>query len=157
MGIVDLLAEVKRGVKFLDNRKWAMATATTCLLVSSAMLAALCADWYKTSWGIGAFDRLSREAGLCGVGIYDRVYWESGGYTHLHRNVPMVPVESATDLTQDASFFNALIAPLDAPEVPSEFRQLQCWKGVCLLERPGTCAATPADKELNAYLRRVGL
>ena len=157
MGVVDLLAEMKRGVKFLDNRKWVAAIGAMRLLGSSAMLAAQCADWYKTSWGIGAFDRLSREAGLCGVGIYDRIYWESGGYTHLHRDVPMVQVGSAAELAQDAPIFNALIAPLNAPGVPSEFRQLQCWKGVCLLERPGTCAVTPADRELNAYLRRIGL
>ncbi len=157
MGVVDLLAEVKRGMEFLNNRGWVVAIGASCLLVSSAMLAAQCADWYKTSWGTGAFDRLSGEANLCGVGIYQRIWWESGGYTHLHRDVPLFQVGSGPELTQDTPFFNALIAPLNATGVPSEFMQLQCWKGVCLLERPGTCAAAPADKELNAYLKKVGL
>lgn len=156
MGVVDLLTEVKWGVKFLGNRRWVVATGAGCILLSSAMLAAECANWHQTSWGVGAFDRLSRQASLCGVGIYDRVWWESGGYTHLHREVPIVQVESAAELSQDAPFFNALIAPLHSPGVPVEFTRLQCWKGACLLERTGTCVAPPPDKELNAYLKRIG-
>jgi hypothetical protein len=156
MGVVDLLAEVKRGARFLSNPRWVVAIGVTCFLGSSAMLAAQCADWCKTSWGDGAFDRLSREADLCGVGIYDRFWWESGGYTHLHRDVPIVQVGSAAELAQAAPHFNALIAPRDSPGVPSGFTQLQCWKGVCLLERGGTCTAPKADEELNGYLRKIG-
>lgn len=147
MGVVDLLAEFKkRGAKFLDNPRWVVAIGAACLLGSSAMLAAQCADWYKTSWGTGAFDRLSREANLCGVGIYERSWTESGGYTHLHRHVPIVQVGSAAELAQDAPTFNALIAPGNSPDIPSGFTQSQCWKGVCLFERGGTCAATVAGR-----------
>ncbi len=156
MGVVDLLAEIKRGVRFLDNPRWVVAIGVAFLLGSSAMLAAQCTDWYKTPWGIGAFDRLSREPGLCGVGIYGRIWWESGGYTHLHRDVPMVQVGSAAELAQDAPDFNALIAPRDAPGVPSGFTELQCWRGVCLLERGGTCISPKPDEELNGYLRKIG-
>jgi hypothetical protein len=156
MGVVDLLAEVKRGARFLNNPRWVVAAGVTCLLGSSAMLAAQCAVWCKTPWGIGAFDRLSREPGLCGVGIYDRIWWESGGYAHLHRDVPIVQVGSAEELARAAPHFNALIAPRDSPGVPPGFTQLQCWKGVCLLERGGTCTAPKADEELNGYLRKIG-
>jgi hypothetical protein len=156
MGIVDLLAEIKRGARFLDNPRWVVAISVAFFLISSAMLAGLCADWYKTRWGDGAFDRLDRDAGLCGVGIYERIWWESGGYTHLHRDVPIIPMKRAKELAQDVPYFNALIARQDSPVVPSAFTQTQCWKGVCLFERPGTCIAPPPDKELNAYLRKVG-
>ena len=70
MGAVDLLHEIKRGVRFLGNPRWVAAIAVAFLFVSSALLAAQCADWYKNPWGIGAFDRLSRDPALCGVGIY---------------------------------------------------------------------------------------
>ena len=156
MGIVDLLEELKRGVKFLGNPKWVVAIGMTFLLISSALLAARCADWYKTRWGDGAFDHLSRNAGLCGVGIYRAMWWESGGYSHLHRNVPIIPVESAAELARDAPLFNALIAPRNSPGIPSGFMQTECWSGVCLLERAGTCTAPKADEELNAYLKRIG-
>jgi phosphatidylinositol glycan class B len=156
MGFVDLLDEIKRGMGFLENPRWVVAIGTAFLFVSSALLAAHCADWYKTRWGDGAFDRLSRETGLCGVGIYQAFWWQSGGYAHLHRDVPIVPLESAAQLAKDAPSINALIAPAASQDLPAGFTQSQCWEGVCLYERPGACSAAPADEEINAYLRRIG-
>ena len=155
MGIVDLLREIRHGLKFLDNPKWVVAIGVAFLALSSAMLAAQCADWYRTRWGDGAFDRLSREPGVCGVGIYRAIWWESGGFAHLHRDVPIIPLESAAQHANDAPSINALIAPAASPALPSGFVQSQCWQGVCLFERPGACTAPAADEELNAYLRRI--
>jgi len=157
MGIVDLLAEIKGGLRFLNNPKWVVTISLIALLASSAVLADLCADWYKTRWGAVAFDRLGHDPGLCGVGIYGSIWWESGGYAHLHRDVPILPVDRATDLAKEAPLFNALIAPRDSREIPAGFAQTQCWGGTCLLERPGTCAVPGAGQELNAYLRKTGL
>lgn len=156
MGIVDLLAEIKGGLRLLHNPKWVVVIGVTSLLLSSALLAGLCADWYKTRWGNAAFDRLSQDPGLCGVGIYGVIWWESGGYTHLHRHVPIIPLASGTDLAKDAPLFNALIARHGARDIPSGFAETQCWSGTCLLQRPGTCSAPSPDQELNAFLRRTG-
>lgn len=156
MGVVDLLAEIKGGWRILNNPKWVVAIGVTALLLSSATLADLCAGWYKTRWGSVAFDRLSHDAGLCGVGIYGAIWWESGGYAHLHRNVPIIPVGSGADLVKDAPLFNALIAPRGSPKIPAGFAQTQCWGGMCLLERAGTCAVPSASQELNASLRSNG-
>ncbi len=155
LGIVDLLHEIRRGMRFLENPRWVVAISVVFFFASSALLAAKCADWYKTRWGVGAFDRLSRDSEVCGVGIYRAIWWESGGYTHLHRDVPIIPLQSAGQLAKDAPAINALIAPADSPGLPSGFGQTQCWEGVCLYERPGTCTPPPADEELNAYLRKI--
>jgi len=156
MGIVDLLAEIKRGIGLLDHPRWVTAIGAATLLICSALLAARCTDWYKTRWGDGAFDRLSRDPGLCGVGLYKAMWWESGGYAHLHRHVPIIQVESGTGLAKDAPLFNALIAPRGAPDIPSGFAPSQCWGAVCLLQRAGACTAPGAGEELNAYLRKTG-
>jgi hypothetical protein len=156
MGIVDLLREIKLGLKFLDNPKWVVAIGVVFFFVSSALLTAQCADWYRTRWGDGAFDRLSREPGVCGVGIYHLMWWESGGYAHLHRDVPIIPLESAAQLAKDAPSIDALVAPVSSPALPAGFVQSQCWQGVCLFVRPGTCAYPAVDEELNAYLKRIG-
>lgn len=156
MGAVDLLADIGRGIRFLANPRWVVSISAAYLLASSVLLAGMCADWYQTRWGIGAFDRLGRQPGLCGIGIYDRNWWESGGYTHLHRDVPIVPLGNAGKLAGNASRIDALIAPLGAPGIPAGFNRVQCWKDVCLLERQGTCAPVPPNDELNEYLKRIG-
>jgi len=156
MGAVDLLDEIKRGLRFLENPRWVVAISIAFFLVSSALLTAQCADWYKTRWGVGAFDRLSRDPALCGVGIYKAIWWESGGYSHLHRDVPIIPLETAAQLANDAPAINALIAPAASSGLPAGFAQSQCWEGVCLYQRPRACAAAPAGDDLNAYLKRIG-
>ncbi|HEY1805295.1 MAG TPA: hypothetical protein VGG45_12545 [Terracidiphilus sp.] len=155
IGIVDLFGEIKRGMRFLDNPRWVVAIGVAFLFVSSALLAAHCADWYKTRWGDGAFDRLSRDPAVCGVGIYQAIWWQSGGYTHLHRDVPIIPLESVAQMAGDAPAINALIAPATSENLPTGFSKSQCWGGVCLYQRPGACAAAPANEEINAYLRRI--
>jgi hypothetical protein len=156
IGIVDLIHEIRGGMRFLENPRWVVGLGVVFFLVSSALLAAHCADWYKTRWGVGAFDSLSHEPAVCGVGIYQAIWWESGGYAHLHRDVPIVPLDSAVQLTKDAPAINALIAPATSKDIPTGFSQSQCWQGVCLYQRPGACATVPAGEELNAYLRRMG-
>jgi hypothetical protein len=156
MGIVDLLYEIRRGMRFLENPRSVVAVSVAFFFASSALLAAQCSGWYKTRWGVGAFDRLSSDSSLCGVGIYKAIWWESGGYTHLHRDVPIIPLESAAQLAKDAPAINALIAPAASQDLPAGFTQSQCWQGRCLYERPGACTAAPADEELNAYLRKIG-
>ncbi len=156
MGIVDLLAEIKGGFRLLDNPKWVVAIGVTALLLSSATLTDLCARWYTTRWGAAAFDGLSHDGGLCGVGIYGAIWSDSGGYAHLHRNVPIIPVGSDAELVSDAPLFNALIAPRSTEPIPAGFAQTQCWGKMCLLQRPGTCTVPSAGQELNAYLQSHG-
>lgn len=156
MGVVDLLGEISSGIRLLSNSKGIIAVGIAVLLISSALLTRLCAGWYQPRWGNLAFDRLSHDAALCGVGIYGAIWWESGGYTHLNRDVPILPLISREQLAQDAPMFNALIAPRNATEIPGGFSPSECWKGMCLFERPGRCAAPPADAGLNGYLRKIG-
>jgi GPI mannosyltransferase 3 len=157
IGVADLLKEIRgRGRILATPRRIAVAGAAV-MLICSALMAAWCADWCKTRWGAAAFDRIGRETEVCGVGMYRVIWWESGGYAHLHRNVPILMVADEAELKSQASSFNALIAPRNASAVPSEFAPSQCWKGVCLFERAGSCTAPREDAELNAYLKRTGL
>ena len=157
IGVADLLEEIRGRARILATPRGIAAAGVGVMLICSALVAAWCADWCKTRWGAAAFDRIGRQTDLCGVGIHGVIWWESGGYTHLHRNVPILMVENETALKAEADSFNALIAPRDASGVPSEFAPSQCWSGVCLFERPGNCTAPREGEELNAYLRRTGL
>jgi GPI mannosyltransferase 3 len=64
------------------------------------LLASTCLSWWTGTVTFGprwqferantlAFLAASREPGLCGLAVRDVWFWESGGYTYLHRNVPI--------------------------------------------------------------------
>ena len=98
-------------------------------------------------------DRLSQDSALCGVGIYQFPWWHTGGFAHLHRNVPMLPISDDAELLRDAPSFNALIAPLPNSNIPPSFKPTECWNGVCLLQREGACTQPPPGDEVNAVLK----
>jgi hypothetical protein len=156
MGMVDLLKEVLPGAMFAARPRWVLAIGVAFFAASSAVVTMECKKLYTTPWGAVAFDRISQRPDLCGVGVYGVIWYNSGGYTHLHRPVPLYQLLSADALAQDAGSFNALIAPDNTPALPSAFKQTECWQGVCLYERTGSCTAPHATQELNAFLRSVG-
>jgi hypothetical protein len=156
IGAPDLFAELKSGLPFLSSPRRLAVVSLVFLAASSALLALLCADWYRIRWGTAAFDRLSREPALCGVGIYHLDPLASGGYTHLHRPVPILPLDTPAQLAADATNVDAIVAPGGQSNLPAGFASSGCWTGVCLYQRPGPCTLPPPDMEINAYLRANG-
>jgi phosphatidylinositol glycan class B len=154
------IEEVVRNFALRDQPVWSsrvrVATALLICGVASFLLAPRFPYWAKNSGAIVAFDRLSHDSGLCGLGIYAVLWADTGGYTHLHRNVPIVPVSDASGLRADAEAFNVLIAPKEVPDLPLGFKLNECWNGVCLYRRSGVCALPQRGSELNAYLQRTG-
>ena len=117
-----------------------------------------------------AFQELSHEPDLCGVALFQNPWWTSGGYTYLHRDVPLYLLERDTELVTMASSFNALVTSRDLPEQHGQFKAARCWdsksdkpKGfdlvaerVCVYRRPGACAPGPQDYEVNQMLKSRG-
>jgi hypothetical protein len=100
-------------------------------------------------------NRLSRDSTVCGVGLY-AVHWSvTGGYAHLHRNVPIVVVREGA-LEGDAPSFNALVGGKAFHADPrGDFKLVESWDDVSLYRRAGACRA-PGGDEINAVLRRTG-
>ena len=82
-------------------------------------------------------DRLSRDPSVCGVGLYKLSWLYSGGYSHLHRNVPIILVLRDDDLEDQALGFNALVTGGTFANKKIAFRSAGCWNGVCLYRRNG--------------------
>jgi hypothetical protein len=59
-----------------------------CVLSSCLLIPRL--NWFRDSGAFPVVDQLSRDSTLCGVGLYHIGWGDSGGYTHLHQNVPIV-------------------------------------------------------------------
>jgi hypothetical protein len=124
--------------------------------LASFLLASRFPYWSENSGVTVAFDRLSHDSSLCGVGIYAVPWFNTGGYTHLHRNVPIVPVSDGSGLITNTAAFNVYIAPVEVSELPEGFRRTECWNGICIHRRSGVCAAPQRGSELNAYLEESG-
>jgi hypothetical protein len=118
------------------------------------------------AWKMQVFARLGRMPDLCGLALFRVHFTDTPGYTWLHRDVPIIVIESAADIPRLAPFANYVLTdarslPADpayavqACRDPARFRGLP-GKTLCLLRRPGACTA-PAENGINDYLRRMGL
>jgi GPI mannosyltransferase 3 len=90
LGITELVEYLR--TRF-DRRLAAVAAA-------SFLLASACLSWWTGAVALGprwqferanmlAFLAAHREPELCGLAVRDVWFWETGGYTYLHRDVPL--------------------------------------------------------------------
>ena len=127
----------------------AFLALSSCLLVSQF-------NWSQRSGCLIAFDQLSCDSTLCGVGVFKIPWWSLGGYAHLHQNVPIVLLGEAPELEEQLTSFNAVLVPGTLTDPSHTLALAGCWNGVCLYRRPGPCAPPRADTEINSVLRRNG-
>jgi hypothetical protein len=156
IGFVESIAEIKSRLKLPEVSRLVVVAGILCFTLSSLLCVRILVHRRKDSLPMRAFDQLSRDSSLCGVAL-DHVHWSwVGGYTHLHRNVPILPIRDGADLLNKAPSFNALVAPVAIPGVPDGFERGDCWGGVCVYRRAGACIAPQPEDTLNAILQRTG-
>jgi uncharacterized membrane protein YqaE (UPF0057 family) len=156
IGFVESLAKIRVRLKLPKFSKVVVAGGVFCFALSSAAIIPIMIEKCQPPGAVLAFDQLSRDPALCGVAIDQVRWWQTGGYTHLHRSVPIVPVQNGADLVNKASAFNALVAPVVAFGVPVSFERGDCWNGICVYRRAGVCKAPKPEDTLNAFLQRIG-
>jgi hypothetical protein len=114
--------------------------------------------WSAFSPAFKASTSLRHVPNLCGVAVQDLPYWESGGYSHLHRPVPLYLLDQK-QIAGSAAAFNAILAPAAAPP-PGPYRKLSCHAlpgqtsgsgylfgtpRVCSYVRDGSCNSAGAE------------
>lgn len=95
-----------------------------------------------------AMSFVAHDRAACGVGLYGKYAWTwYGGYTYLHRPIPMFWPENEAQLRAQAPGFDVLLysrRQLSAtPVMPTGFVRSRCFGRVCAASRPGRCAAIP--------------
>jgi hypothetical protein len=157
IGFTDSLASLRTRWKLREFSLSVVAAGVLCFVLSSAFLIPKLITSYKASGALVAMDHAGRDAEICGVGIaLDEIsWWKPGGYSHLHRDIPIVPVMNRADLLSKSPAINALIASASSSEAPEAFVKSDCWHGVCLYRRAGACSAPQAEDTLNEFLRRT--
>lgn len=111
------------------------------------------------------FQTLHRDPDACGVAIYNHHWSKTGGYSYLHRRIPIYVLEEnvqAEQLRASSPAYNRLIAPDAGPSLASQFIRKKCEgnrsaqnKRLCIYERPGPCnRAVAPDLEINSWLKQ---
>jgi hypothetical protein len=118
-------------------------------------------EWFEAGDLIEASFRLAHQPDLCGVLFYNHDWASTGGYAHLHRDVPMLALEDDQDTARrSTAAFNAIILTRESLDDFTPQYTLQECSGdedddVCIMKREGACTRAP-DLEVNAMLRRLG-
>jgi phosphatidylinositol glycan class B len=97
---------------------------------------------------VDAFDRIGKEADLCGLAVVRMEWWYVPGYVHLHRNVPLYSIPSE-EIARQSESFNYLIGAPQRVGNPSPFSRESCAPNaafskstageICIYHRPGGC------------------
>jgi hypothetical protein len=165
MGSADLIERMRALAGPGQARRALVAVGAALWVGTSATLAfapGFKDEWFEAGDLIQAAFKLAHQPDLCGVLFYDHDWASTGGYAHLHRNVPVFALENDHDGAQQAtSAFNAIVltrASLD--DFAPQFTLQECSgdegdDDLCIMKREGTCTPAP-DLEVNAMLRRIG-
>jgi GPI mannosyltransferase 3 len=152
LGFVEIVSALAAMRKATLSPRLIMVTGLLVFTITSGIFARWFFRWGQSSGGLIAFDRLSRDPSVCAVGLY-RLPWDlTGGYVHLHRNVPVLLANPNLSLERQMLNFNALVTlgPLADPKMG--FQNVGCWNGVCLYRRSGPCFALTPFYEVNKML-----
>lgn len=120
--------------------------------------------WSNEAPALSAAIRAGQDPKLCGMATYGMRYWQSGGYTFLHRDVPIYPLSASDEITippidraslaMIAGGFDAILTtPVGVPDIPKGYRLVTCripprllsnaeeqaGRAICLYRRPGGC------------------
>lgn len=151
MASADLIQSLRarQGPWAVAARPMTVATAGTWVAVSAALAFApgFRSEWFTSRDLIEAEFLLAKQPSLCGILLYDYDWSDTGGYAHLHRNVPFyeLPERSNINALRVTRAFNAVVLKRSsAADFPKEFTLLKCMgpgeaDDVCVMMRDGNC------------------
>lgn len=120
--------------------------------------------WERVTPELEAFAALRDAPGLCGVAIVGTPWTDTGGYTYLHRAVPLYAPDTndtapATWVPATAAGFDTILAPAAlAATLPPVYARGACFGDgrACLFRRSGGCDPRAAARhEINRMLVRT--
>jgi GPI mannosyltransferase 3 len=156
IGLIDSLQFLERKTIFHPSQQVNLLLAAGFVLACSLGLASQYRHWNTARGELRAFNRLSRDEQACGVAIWKLDWMDAGGYTHLHRPIPMFVFRHLDEAVSIAGTFNRVVAP-ESTSVPIQSYSLaSCRDGVCVYQREGTCQAGGTEYEINNVLKRNG-
>jgi hypothetical protein len=97
------------------------------------------------------FMDLSSETSHCGIGLVGIPWYLTGGYTFLHRRLPLILVDDTQKYASLWDGFDIALTPLNG-RLPTPFHLQGCVADTCVWMREGACIAHP-DSDINRVLK----
>jgi phosphatidylinositol glycan class B len=154
IGVVEIARGSSNPEKQPTSYSIVIAGLIACCLFSG-MLSGSFRYWDRNDGSLVIFDRISTDSRSCGVGIYGFNSFNTGGYTHLHRKIPIFVIPDNAFLDSAWRSFNILLADESLGITSGRFALEECVDGVCAFRRQGPCIAS-GDNEINKVLERTG-
>lgn len=129
--------------------RMAVAALLTCSLLT-ALGSGMRDEWLHGTVGIKALDDVRQSPALCGLAMTPDVpFIFLGGYTSLHRNIPVL--DQLGDPAGRTSEYSDLLTGTTRSDLPPSYRLLKCHQGthadwadaptaICHYQRSGRCA-----------------
>jgi hypothetical protein len=101
--------------------------------------------WTQRRGGLLAMKQLGEEPSVCGVAMLGFDPFLSGGYTYLHRDIPIFHVLRPAETPAVAMHANVFLVYFNIAneERLGDFTRDTCIAEVCIYRRSGPCAVTP--------------
>lgn len=117
--------------------------------------------WKLHRGGLLAMKELGESPDVCGValmGFFGIQPYTTGGYTYLHRDIPIFELRGPAEIARITPFVNSLVVPSRGSTMDriGDFVRADCIEEVCLYRRSGSCQVMPGYS-YNAVLIKAGL
>jgi hypothetical protein len=164
MGSAALIGRLREHIASAGASRALVTLAAALWVATSAALAAapgFAEEWLEGRNLIEASFKLAHLGDLCGVLFYSDDWASTGGYAHLHRDVPLYALEKDQETARKSTAaFNAIVIARDSlDDFDPQFKLRECSgeedDAVCIMTREGACTPAP-ELEVNAMLVRLG-
>ena len=138
--------------------------ATVRSLVPAAMLLVIGASllmnryfdhWHHRGNELRFANAVRDDPATCGVAYFGMDWSWTGGYTYVHRSIPILYATNEEQLERDAGQYNALLTSTKLARTPPGFLLQACDRNNCTYRRTGPCSP-PGGDEMNSFLLRTG-
>jgi hypothetical protein len=155
LGLLELV-RVNRPLGYVACAVWLVASADGARRFDWRTLAPRPAGfapspmWSLREGAIRAYESMRADPNVCGVASLGWHWAWTGGYTYLHRNVPIFQINDGAGFRQYSASFNAILTHNQGASI-GPFVQKQCWQWLCLYQRVGGCEP-PGSYNINQWL-----
>ncbi|NCR43707.1 MAG: mannosyltransferase [Microcystis aeruginosa G13-12] len=110
--------------------------------------------WQTHGGQLQAYQYLSSEKKLCGLGVKGLAWQYTGGYAYLHQDVPIYFLKDNQNFEELQPYFNYLLFNQDTAAV-GDYQREKCFNGTCVYRRSNSCQVNP-NYHINQYLKKAG-